>query len=76
MNQNEYQNIGKKRKQSKDLVDSGFKNFVDVFKDVTERSKQNVAQLVQSMTKEKENESKKIADQLERMGLPFHDQIE
>lgn len=32
MNQNESQTIGKKRKRSKDLVDSTFENFVGVFK--------------------------------------------
>uniref|UniRef100_A0A1S8ABY6 Uncharacterized protein n=1 Tax=Citrus limon TaxID=2708 RepID=A0A1S8ABY6_CITLI len=41
-----------------------------------ERSNENIAQLVQSMTKEIESESQKIVDQLERMGLPFHDRIE
>ncbi|KDO55981.1 hypothetical protein CISIN_1g034880mg [Citrus sinensis] len=41
-----------------------------------ERSNKNVAQPVQSITKEKESESQKIIDQLERMGLPFHDRIE
>ena len=76
MNQNESQTIGKRRKRSKDPVDSTFENFVGVFKDVLERSNENVAQTVQIMTKEKESESQKIVDQLERMGLPFHDRIE
>ena len=76
INQNESQTIGKKRKRSKDPVDSTFQNFVGVFKDVMERSNKNVAQLVRSMTNEKESESQKIADQFERMGLPFHDWIE
>ncbi|KAL9432515.1 hypothetical protein AB3S75_027533 [Citrus x aurantiifolia] len=39
-------------------------------------SNKNVAQPVQSITKEKESESQKIVDQLERMGLPFLDRIE
>ncbi|KAL9437782.1 hypothetical protein AB3S75_023618 [Citrus x aurantiifolia] len=74
MNQNESQTIDKKRKRSKDLVENTFENFVGVFKDVTERSNENVA-LVQSMTKEKESESQKTTDHWREWGLPFHDRI-